>query len=91
MPRNVRNFWLELSVDGKRTDVATGPVSKDGGFQLTIKQRDDGGIVRAMTVTGRAREGDDGAFVLELRAEHAGGGTVTYVNEDPALVITTKR
>ena len=37
MPRNVRNFWLNLSVDGKRTDVASGPVAKDGGFELRIK------------------------------------------------------
>lgn len=57
MPRNVRNFWLELSVDGKKTDIATGPVSKEGGFFLTIKQRSECGIIRAMTVQGLCQYG----------------------------------
>ncbi len=52
MPRNVRNFWLELDVDGKRTRVETGPQSKDGGFSLDVKMRDEGGIVRAALLTG---------------------------------------
>lgn len=57
MPRNVRNFWLELTVDGKKTDIATGPVSKDGGFFLTVKQRSESGIIRAMTVQGFCQDG----------------------------------
>ena len=44
MPRNVRNYWLELTVDGKKTKVATGPVSKTGGFVLDIKMRSCGGV-----------------------------------------------
>lgn len=79
MPRNVRNFWLELSVDGKRTDIATGPVSKDGGFFLTIKQRSSGAIVRAMDVRGFL---DDGMLVLEATARPGAIGetdrTVTF-------------
>jgi hypothetical protein len=44
MPRNVRNFWIELEVDGKRTRVATGPVRKDGGFTMRVLMREDGDI-----------------------------------------------
>lgn len=57
MPRNVRNFWLELSVDGKRTDIATGPRTKDGGFDLRIAMRDEGGIIFPVRIHGRAHEG----------------------------------
>ena len=53
MPKNVRNFWIELVVDGKKTKVATGPRSKSGGFSLTVKQRDLGGIRTAVEVVGR--------------------------------------
>ena len=61
MPRNVRNFWIELNVDG-RTPIAAGPVARDGGFELTVKQRDKGGILYALTVRGYAD--DNGGLVL---------------------------
>lgn len=57
MPRNVRNFWLELTVDGSKTRVETGPVAKDGGFTLNILMRDKGGIVKAATLIGDAAGG----------------------------------
>ena len=42
MPKNVRNFWIELEVDGRKTKIATGPRSKDGGFKLILKMRENG-------------------------------------------------
>lgn len=62
MPRNVRNFWIELDVDGSRSQVATGPRNADGGFRLSIKQRDNGGIAHTLTVDGRV---SDGRLVLK--------------------------
>lgn len=44
MPRNVRNFWIELQVDGRYTPIATGPVSKDGGFRVKVRIRENGTI-----------------------------------------------
>lgn len=44
MPRNVRNFWLELEIDGRPTKIAAGPRASDGGFTLHIGIREDGGI-----------------------------------------------
>lgn len=70
MPRNVRNFWIELAVDGKRTHIATGPVSKTGGFTLAVKQRHDGGIVKAVEMCGRVTT--DGRIVLETLIPSAG-------------------
>lgn len=62
MPRNVRNFWLELNVDGAAKRIETGPRAKDGGFDLVILQRDKGGIVRAATIRGVV--GTDGRLNL---------------------------
>lgn len=66
MPQNVRNFWLELDVDGRKSRIACGPQSKDGGFILTIKQRDKGGIIKAMYVVGTCTDG-----LIRLTAERA--------------------
>jgi hypothetical protein len=62
MPRNVRNFWLELEVDGKKTKVATGPVRKDGGFTLDVKMRDMGCIMIAGQIVGQVV--DDKLFLV---------------------------
>lgn len=63
MPRNVRNFWVELDVhDG--SSISTGPRRADGGFDLTIKQRDQGGIVDSLEVLGR---NINGRLVLVVR------------------------
>ena len=54
MPRNVRNFWIDLNVDGRKSTVSTGPVSKDGGFSMTIKIRNNGSISPfKLTLEGR--------------------------------------
>lgn len=52
-----RNFWIEANIDGRKTDLRGGPRSKDGGFDMTIYIRDAGGIVNAITVLGRERDG----------------------------------
>lgn len=44
MPRNVRNFWIDLNVDGVQNDVGTGPRKADGGFTQTVKIREQGSI-----------------------------------------------
>lgn len=57
MPRNTRNFWIELQVDGHK-QIATGPRSKDGGFEMTIKLRENGEISRQqLTITGYVEDG----------------------------------
>jgi hypothetical protein len=58
MPRNVRNFWVEVEIDGRKTKFAGGPRSKDGGLRVTIKQRHRGKVVKALEVEGQA-EGEE--------------------------------
>jgi hypothetical protein len=59
MPRNVRNFWIELDVDGRTVKVAAGPKSKDGGFALVVKLREDGEVSpRELHVIGSVVDGD---------------------------------
>lgn len=48
----VRNFWIRASIDGQATTLSGGPQSKDGGFTLTIKQRDQGQIITPVHVRG---------------------------------------
>lgn len=67
MPRNVRNFWITLSVDGSQKTIATGPRAKDGGFDLQIKQRSAGGIELTADIIGRVTT--DGQIVLSVRTK----------------------
>jgi hypothetical protein len=64
--RSVRNFWVEAVVDGRRTKVAFGPRRADGGFELTVYQRDRGTSWKAATISGRViRDGEALALDVE--------------------------
>lgn len=58
MPRNVRNFWINAVIDGRRSPLVGGPRAKDGGFDLEIKQRHAGQVVPALTVLGQEIDGE---------------------------------
>ena len=95
MPRNVRNFWLSGDVDGRRSrtrsghNFALGPQSRDGGFDLTVRMRDDGTVTEALNVTGRANE--DGTLTLTVRPRHGAVVTVNGAPFEGELTLTTKR
>ena len=58
MPRCVRNFWLDALIDGRRSRLASGPRSKDGGFILDIYMRDRGSVpAEPLRVHGQCRDG----------------------------------
>lgn len=40
----VRNFWIDVDVDGRATTLSGGPRAKDGGMAGVVKQRNNGGI-----------------------------------------------
>lgn len=67
MPRNVRNWWIEVTIDGRTSRIAAGPQSKDGGFSMRILQRSKGDIVESLSVWGIAQR--DRPNVLTLCAE----------------------
>jgi hypothetical protein len=62
MPRNVRNFRLELAVDGRKQTIATGPQAPTGGFQLRIQMRYNGQATHVGYLTGAVYE--DGLLCL---------------------------
>jgi hypothetical protein len=73
MPRNVRNFWIELSVDGRKSRIETGPSRKDGGFSMTVRVRENGGISkRTLEVFGNVI--DDDTLYLEAAERIPGQG-----------------
>ena len=68
MPRNVRNFWVEAEVDGRKTGIAFGPQGKDGGFELTVYMRNEGEVAKAIRLEGEAH-----GEMLTLWIDHSGG------------------
>ncbi len=76
MPRNVRNFWLDGDIDGRKSGISGGPQAKDGGFSLTIKQRDNGQVTTGLRIDGYAFL--DGTLQLRIRD---GSGKVIHEHE----------
>lgn len=50
MPQHVRNFWLVAQVDGRATQIATGPARADGGMRLTMYVRHAGEVVKSVSI-----------------------------------------
>ena len=48
----MRNYWIELSVDGRKHKVATGPRGKNGGFDLKIFVKKNGRSVLLYGING---------------------------------------
>lgn len=47
---SVRNFWAEVDVDGYSTLLKGGPRTKEGGMDITLYQRNHGGIETAVRI-----------------------------------------
>lgn len=48
----IRNFWIDVDIDGRKTRLSGGPRNKDGGFSMTIYQRNKGQSVKALEIEG---------------------------------------
>ena len=46
----VRNFYLSGSVDGRKTEIGSGPRGRDGGMSFTITQREKGNIKEVIKI-----------------------------------------
>ncbi len=58
MPSHVRNFWIDVDVDGRQTKIATGPRHDDGGLSIRLKQRTEkSGIIDVIAVNCIRRYG----------------------------------
>jgi hypothetical protein len=92
----VRNFYLNASIDGRKTRLTGGPSRKDGGFDLTITQRHAGEVREACTILARAAaEGKDAGgslgyqpLTLTIRPS---GDLETKVDPDGTITITSRR
>jgi hypothetical protein len=62
-----RNFWIDASIDGRKTPLTGGPRSKDGGFDLRIFMRSDSGIISPVYIRGWA--GGDNQLHLDIVAD----------------------
>ena len=50
MTRNVRPSWVELEVEGRKSNIATGPVARNGNMYATFYVREEGQIKKCITV-----------------------------------------
>jgi hypothetical protein len=78
----IRNYWIDANIDGRKTRLTGGPRRKDGGFDLRIKIRNDGGISDGMLVVCGNAPSEDGTLKL-----------VAYCTDAPAdeIVLTGRR
>ena len=49
-----RNYWINAEIDGRKTPLAGGPRGKDGGMDVTLLVREDGGISEAVRIACRS-------------------------------------
>ena len=77
MPKNVRNFFLDLGVDGRNSDVRTGPVAPDGGMAGVLYIRRNGEVCEAASISCVAFA--DGS--LEIRIACPDGRLMTIQGE----------
>lgn len=83
----MRNWWINAVIDGRKSDLYGGPQSKDGGFYLTIRQRDKGQSVSALIIRGWMK--DDGELVLEC--DPCFPASRCKINDGGSFTIKTQR
>lgn len=55
-PRNLRNFWVEVYIDGQKTRLSGGPKGKHDGMLVVIHMADGDTPKKAITLTCEAEE-----------------------------------
>jgi len=55
-PRNVRNFWLEAEIDGRKDPLKGGPRQSDGGMIIRLYQRHRGHPFQVLEISCRTYE-----------------------------------
>ena len=68
-PRFIRNFWIEAKVNGYSKEFKFGPKTKEGGFELVIKQRDNNDIVVSALIRGFVDDKGNICLLVEGRNE----------------------
>ncbi len=73
MPRNLRNFWIELDVDGYQKSVARGPRRRDRGFTITVNIASHGQPMRLMQISGYALQSGRNRVIVDLNRKLSSG------------------
>lgn len=63
----IRNFWIDLNVDGRRTPVGTGPRADGGGFSMNVFMNEGGSSRKILDIMGYAIDG--GTLKLFINTE----------------------
>lgn len=48
----IRNFWVEVEIDGRKHLLKGGPVAKEGGITIRVSQRNRGATRPVLTIKG---------------------------------------
>jgi hypothetical protein len=67
MPRVLQNFWIDAEIDGRASRVSTRTKTKEGGFEVKVRMRDEGCVTNPVTVQGFAHP--DGTLTLRVEIE----------------------
>lgn len=79
MPQNVRNAWIQVRVDGRKSEIATGPRARNGGMIARFYVRHNGSVTPSVTVETMADDPTD-PDRLTLRI-WAPDGALIYAHE----------
>lgn len=77
----VRNFWIDAYIDGRQTVLSGGPKNKNGGMDVIIYQREEGGIVTAVRIDCFERNGKLETHVKVNGEPVICGGEASYVTQ----------
>lgn len=75
MPRNVRNSWVDIDVDGRVSSIGAGPEAKHGTMTAQFYVRNEGMVQRSVRVDTYV---DGNRLALEVRDPH---GNVVFRHE----------
>ena len=70
----IGNFFIWAQLDGIDDILEGGPRGTDGGFNLVIHQKNDGGVLTPVQIRGRS---EDGGLSLEVMINGKQVGAVT--------------
>lgn len=92
-PEPCRNFWIEAEIDTPRGKqiLAGGPASKDGGFSLKIKIRNQGEYREVMTIAGVATNNTNWDDLTLTAIDENGDVCAEYVCMRDKPTITRKK
>lgn len=76
MPRNVRNAWIDVEIDGQRSRLKGGPKNANGGLSATLFVRERGTVALGCTMSARPVTLPEGKTMIRVEILHRDGRNV---------------